>query len=97
MSVASYGGPAFPVTNNLNIAREAPWSSGMSLLDYYAGIAMPSAIADAKQQVQQMVAAGLLEMNEEAVSVVCGRIATMSFDAAAAMVEESVRRNDRDR
>ncbi len=85
------GGPAFPVTGTVVSLR----SQGMSLLDYYAGIALPSAIADAKQQVQQMVAAGLLEMDEGAIAVVCGRIAAMSFDAAEAMVAESIRRNPR--
>lgn len=78
------GGPAFP--NVPNDPAYVTWDYGMSLLEYYAGQALPQCIDIMRAAARKTGVAGFDFDNSPS------RIAGAAFDIAAAMVAESQKR-----
>ncbi len=79
--MANDGGPAFPLTADENNDRDWNLAGGMSLLDYFAGKALPTIMERADVQ------------NKHGWPNWALTVAEMAYDVAAAMVAEKEKRN----
>lgn len=81
------GGPAFPLTASTGDSRDGVYcQNGMTLLDWYAGQALPAVVADSLAFNLRMMEAGKPPVLQES------DVAKQSYVYASAMLAEKARR-----
>lgn len=92
------GGPAFPLPVThvdgtvFDTAEYCPKNIGLSILDYFAAKALPNAIASTEAMIAAVPEMARAASTDEGRGLVLGRVASMAYDMAVAMLEEKKRR-----